>query len=219
MIFPPEAGSSVSALYEGVSRRWWTYGELREAVAEMSETLAFPAKALVFDFCRNDIRSIVTYLAAVQTGHTVALLDGATAAEPRAALIGTYEPEFILRARPIFPCPATSKSANRSGAEIRPLRTLVRMPRSIRTSRYCSPHPGAPEAPASSASPTGTSKPMPNPSVRFSASLRKIARLPACPSIILRPFRPEHAFAERGTHRPDRSRTARTGLLGNLPRR
>jgi len=88
--------ASSPAIYDAALRKWCTYGELRERVARLAESLARPQKALSFCFCRNDLASVTWYLAALEAGHAVALLDEGLAAEFKARLISDYTPDFIL---------------------------------------------------------------------------------------------------------------------------
>jgi len=104
MIFSLDFHPSAKALYESAAQRWWSYGELIDSIREMQTLLPGSPKALVFDFCRNDIRSIVAYLASLEIGHAVALLDDNLSAESKAGLIDLYQPEFVSTTRQI-PCP------------------------------------------------------------------------------------------------------------------
>jgi long-chain acyl-CoA synthetase len=89
------------ALHDGASQRWYSYAEVQTAVTEWREGLACSRKTLVFDFCRNDVSSVFVYLAALESGHAVALLDDGLAAEFKANLIELYQPEFIASATSI----------------------------------------------------------------------------------------------------------------------
>src|SRR5688572_7609790 len=87
---------SAPALYDADRGEWWTYGQLRENVSRLAQALESSKKALVFCFCRNDSASVAWYLAAVQAGHAVALLDAGLAGEFKARLVSLYCPDFIL---------------------------------------------------------------------------------------------------------------------------
>ncbi|HVW10527.1 MAG TPA: AMP-binding protein [Bryobacteraceae bacterium] len=87
--------SSAKAVYEAATDRWLSYDDLREAVRERCEELGSPARALIFLFCRNDLRSVAMYLASFEAGHAVALLDDGLIAESKTALIDLYRPELI----------------------------------------------------------------------------------------------------------------------------
>jgi long-chain acyl-CoA synthetase len=84
------------ALYDAALRQWWTYGQLQENVSRLSRALEYPKKALAFSFCRNDSASLAWYLACVDAGHAVALLDEGLADDFKTRLISLYAPEFIL---------------------------------------------------------------------------------------------------------------------------
>ena len=87
---------SAQALFDSASGRWYSYGELRSEVARAAAVLRGP-KTLVFCFCRNNLASVVWYLAAVEAGHAVALLDEGLAEEFKSRLIELYSPGWILR--------------------------------------------------------------------------------------------------------------------------
>ena len=84
------------ALYDSLTSQWLTYGQLQEKVLRLSEYLKRRDKALIFCFCSRNIPTINWYLAALYSGHAVAMLDQALSAELRQALIARYEPEFIV---------------------------------------------------------------------------------------------------------------------------
>ncbi len=88
--------SSERALYDAHQRRGWSYRELCDAVQQTATLLAGRTKALLFLFCRNDAASVIAYLAAIQAGHTVAILDENLALEFKKRLMELYQPEFVL---------------------------------------------------------------------------------------------------------------------------
>jgi len=87
---------SAPAIHDGVSGKWSTYGELRALVERLALSLQYPQKALAFCFCRNDLASVAWYLAALEAGHAVALLDEGLSMEFKAGLISSYAPDFVL---------------------------------------------------------------------------------------------------------------------------
>jgi acyl-CoA synthetase (AMP-forming)/AMP-acid ligase II len=95
MIFSLDEHSSAKALYEASAQRWWSYADLRDSVESSLRAFTGSSKPLIFNFCRNDIRSIVTYLAALESGSAVALLDDGLASEAKIDLIDLYQPDFI----------------------------------------------------------------------------------------------------------------------------
>jgi long-chain acyl-CoA synthetase len=97
MLFDTERQPARSpAIFDAALGKWCTYGELRTLVESLAESLAYPQKALTFLFCRNDLASVAWYLAAIEAGHAVALLDEGLTKEFKAALISSYAPDFIL---------------------------------------------------------------------------------------------------------------------------
>lgn len=95
MIFSIDTHGSRNALYDPHESRWLTYAELAARVQETARPLREFPKALVFDFCRNDVRSILVYLAGIEAGHAVALLDDHLRPELKQNLVDLYRPEFI----------------------------------------------------------------------------------------------------------------------------
>src|SRR5215469_3655640 len=95
MFFGDPPGSS-QAVYDSVRQRWYSYAELASDVDRLSGALGFPRKALICCFCRNDFSSLVWYLAALRSGHALALLDANLAPEFRRQLVSAYSPELVL---------------------------------------------------------------------------------------------------------------------------
>ena len=75
MIFSLDQHTADEALHNAATGRWWSYGDIRQAVTEAQHPFKESAKALLFNFCRNDETSVFPYLAALESGHAVALLD------------------------------------------------------------------------------------------------------------------------------------------------
>jgi acyl-coenzyme A synthetase/AMP-(fatty) acid ligase len=89
------------ALIDGSADASWTYGELSDEVSRRRDSLASPQKQLMFLFCRNDLPSVAWYLAAVEAGHAVALLNDQMDAQLAANLISLYRPEWVLASLPV----------------------------------------------------------------------------------------------------------------------
>lgn len=71
-----------------------SYGQLREEVVRFSKFL--PQKRLIFLAGRNDIPTIVTYLACLETGCVPLLLDPDIFASAFSRLISTYLPAYVF---------------------------------------------------------------------------------------------------------------------------
>ena len=84
------------ALVEAGSGRAMTYGALAARVAAVASRLATFPRSLAFLYCRPDAGSLIAYLAAVQAGHAVALLDAGLAEAAKQALRAVYRPELVL---------------------------------------------------------------------------------------------------------------------------
>ncbi|MFY9644285.1 MAG: AMP-binding protein [Terriglobales bacterium] len=89
------------ALIDGASDSSWTYGQLSDEVARRRDALADAEKRLLFLFCRNDLASVAWYLAAVEAGHAVALLNDQIDAQLAANLISLYRPDWVLSSLPV----------------------------------------------------------------------------------------------------------------------
>ena len=89
------------ALIDGATDASWTYGKLSDEVARRRDSLADPQKRLLFLFCRNDLPSVAWYLAAVEAGHAVALLNDQIDVQLAANLITLYRPEWVLASLPV----------------------------------------------------------------------------------------------------------------------
>ena len=100
MIFSIDSHGSRKALYDPHEARWLSYSELSDKVQERALGLRGFPKTLVFNFCRNDLRSILTYLACLEAGHAVALLDDHLRPELKQHLIELYRPELISASAP-----------------------------------------------------------------------------------------------------------------------
>ena len=83
------------AVFDSKTRRWWTYAELAGEVRRIAAYLSGPRR-LAFCFCRNDAATIANYVACLECGHPVALLDSVAAPEAKQELFALYEPELIL---------------------------------------------------------------------------------------------------------------------------
>jgi long-chain acyl-CoA synthetase len=103
MIFALDRHLADKAVYHAASARWWSYAQIREAIEKERQIFDASGKALIFNFCRNDESSLFPYLAGLEAGHAVAMLDDGLAAEFKAKLIGLYQPEFIV-SRTSIPC-------------------------------------------------------------------------------------------------------------------
>ena len=98
MIFGLDRHSSAKAVYEAASDRWLSYADLRGLVSERGAEFGGSGRSLVFLFCKNDLRSVATYLASFELGHASALLDDGLVPEAKSALIELYRPEWISTA-------------------------------------------------------------------------------------------------------------------------
>lgn len=95
MIFTLDQFAGRLALYDPHEARWWTYAELAASVRELAAILAAQPKSLLFNFCRNDVRSIRVYLAALEAGQPVAMLDDSLKPELKEHLLSPYGPDLI----------------------------------------------------------------------------------------------------------------------------
>jgi acyl-CoA synthetase (AMP-forming)/AMP-acid ligase II len=70
-----------------------SYGELGEASARLAAMVG--GRRLVFCLCRNEVGSLLGYLAFVNAGIVPALLDAALNRELLASLIESYKPDYL----------------------------------------------------------------------------------------------------------------------------
>jgi long-chain acyl-CoA synthetase len=88
----PHAG----CVFDGDTRRWFTREELQNDVAAFTEKLTFSHKALGFLFALNDVDSLVAYLAAVEAGHAIVMLNPELDCRLKSNLIERFQPDFII---------------------------------------------------------------------------------------------------------------------------
>ncbi len=89
------------ALIDGAADESWTYGKLSDEVSRRRDSLADAEKRLLFLFCRNDLASVSSYLAAMEAGHAVALLNDQVDGQLAANLISLYRPDWVLASLPV----------------------------------------------------------------------------------------------------------------------
>ena len=95
------AKQNAVAVIDGAADASWTYGKLVNEVSWRRERLTGPDKRLLFLFCSNDLSSVAWYLAAIEAGHAVALLNDQIDAQLAANLIALYRPEWVLTSQPV----------------------------------------------------------------------------------------------------------------------
>lgn len=69
---------------------------MRDRVQAAATVLRQHDRSLAFCFCSSEVGTVVAYLAAIEAGHAVALLDANLGEEPRASLLTRYRPELVL---------------------------------------------------------------------------------------------------------------------------
>ncbi len=84
------------ALVDSAGGEVWSYGRLGAAIRVAADLLGRPRKSLVFCLCRNDPATVIAYLAAVEAGHSVMLLDSAVREDVLTDLLARYSPELVL---------------------------------------------------------------------------------------------------------------------------
>ena len=84
------------ALIESESNRTWTYANIEEEIEWFSKAFREQEKALIFLFCRSDAASITAYLAALNSGQAIAMLDGALAWPLKSGMVSRYRPDWIF---------------------------------------------------------------------------------------------------------------------------
>jgi long-chain acyl-CoA synthetase len=94
------------ALIDAAGGVEWDYGRLRAAVTGAATCLERSGKAVVFCLCRNDPATVIGYLAALEAGHAVVLLDAGIGAATLADLVSRYRPEYLLHSAELEPASA-----------------------------------------------------------------------------------------------------------------
>lgn len=90
-----EHDRSSVALLDGHSGTKISYGLLCDEVARAADDLRRSSKELVLCLCQNQISSIISYLASLESGHAVGLIDAASRLPALSRLIEAYRPEWI----------------------------------------------------------------------------------------------------------------------------
>jgi long-chain acyl-CoA synthetase len=76
--------------------RWFTRGEIADQVSATAESLRFQKKALGFLYPFNEVESLIAYLASLQAGHAIVMLDPEMDSGFKARLTDLFEPDFII---------------------------------------------------------------------------------------------------------------------------
>ncbi len=84
------------AYFDARAEKWYAHSEVRELTHALASRLSFPRKALVFCFCHNGVESVLAYLACLEAGHAVLLLDPNLDEQFVASLVALYSPDFLL---------------------------------------------------------------------------------------------------------------------------
>ncbi len=95
MFFEIEASNKIAVQKATAS---YTYADLAADAAHIVSMLTLPQKGLVGIVCRNDYKTIVHYVAALQAGHAVMLLNDGIEADVLAQIVDRYAPAFLLGA-------------------------------------------------------------------------------------------------------------------------
>ena len=78
------------AVFDANTGEWFTRAELTRRVTDFAGRLRFPRKAFGFLFALNNSESLIAYLAAIQAGHAVAMLNPALDEVLSARLISLF---------------------------------------------------------------------------------------------------------------------------------
>ncbi|HLH38554.1 MAG TPA: AMP-binding protein [Bryobacteraceae bacterium] len=92
-------GSAHTAAVDCERDAAYSYKQLGEGVRRISGILESDSKALVCCFCKNDYETLCGYLACLESGHAVMLLDPELARQR--PLVETYRPDYILHSSTI----------------------------------------------------------------------------------------------------------------------
>lgn len=84
------------ALVDGATGACWTYGRLGDEIDRLAAVVAPATGSLVVLRARNDVATVVAYLACQQAGVAVLLLDDGFPADSAAELLVRYRPALVL---------------------------------------------------------------------------------------------------------------------------
>ena len=84
------------ALIDDISGKAYTYGELVSETGKLSDHIKIEEKSLIFLFCDNSAPSVIGYLYALRSGHSVYLANSKMDSGLKKTLINRYKPEIIL---------------------------------------------------------------------------------------------------------------------------
>jgi long-chain acyl-CoA synthetase len=96
LLFDKNQNMAKMCIYDSKGSKWWTFGDLKKAVSLTVEKVSSTKKALVFCFCSNCIGSVVEYLASIEAGHAIALLDAKAKPDVKDHLCDLYKPDFVF---------------------------------------------------------------------------------------------------------------------------
>jgi acyl-CoA synthetase (AMP-forming)/AMP-acid ligase II len=120
MFLLDQAEPQSRAFYDPGTARWTSYGELGGVVSALAGRFHSRSKRLAFLFVRNDAITIACWLALVEAGQAVALLDDALNPAMKQDLIDLYEPDLIVYSNPGIALPETFTALYRSAESLRP---------------------------------------------------------------------------------------------------
>jgi acyl-CoA synthetase (AMP-forming)/AMP-acid ligase II len=115
MLWQGATDPAAPALVDAAGGAVWSHGALRDAVRALASRMGRPQKSLVFCLCRNDPATVIGYLAAIEAGHAVMLLDSAIRGDTLAELLALYRPEIVLASA------VTAAADEKLDVEYRPL--------------------------------------------------------------------------------------------------
>ncbi len=87
---------AAKAFFDANTGEWFSRAQLSSRVAAFAGCLQFPAKALGFHFPFNDGDSLIAYLAAIEAGHAIVMLNPELDAGLKSQLIALFRPDFII---------------------------------------------------------------------------------------------------------------------------
>ena len=92
---PTEVDPASPSLFDPATARWWSRGDLREAVERLGSRIHAARGGLTFLLCRNGAPTVAAYLAAVESGCAVLLLDARMPPAALGLLLERYQPELV----------------------------------------------------------------------------------------------------------------------------
>ncbi len=110
--------SSAIAILDPERGETLTYNDLRLRVDELAKVLTLPSKGLIFLLSDNSVRSIIAYLASLESNNAVALLDSQLHKDKLDGFVSSYHPDLIVDSTGKFQSAEYSQDSSATGLSV-----------------------------------------------------------------------------------------------------